>query len=244
MIKTICANCGNNKMQSLFDEGDTIYCKNCCHRTRKSDGKDDIVLCPVCLHMRDRKALYCMWCNHAWGDGGEYDQEEFELANKFEETIDETNIRYFKLKRYNYLKKSERTDKEKEIIYGSDRIIQSKTRINHDKFKEILLKKYCKCQLCNIQTQELLIASHIKPWAVCNAAEKTDPDNGLLLCPNHDRLFDQGLISFSDNGDIIISRLLNDPGFPIEELNKHMKIDVTENRIKYLKYHREHVFRQ
>ena len=62
-----CANCGNEDKKTLWDEGDTIYCSKCTHRTRKDNGKDDLVRCPSCHKMRDRKAMYCKWCNHTWG---------------------------------------------------------------------------------------------------------------------------------------------------------------------------------
>lgn len=94
-----CANCGNEDLNYLHDEGDTFYCSKCCHRTRVSDGQDDLVECPVCSHLRDRKALYCMWCNATWGEYDEsFSQEEYDLANEFEETLDSSNIRYYKLK--------------------------------------------------------------------------------------------------------------------------------------------------
>lgn len=62
-----CSNCGNNDERILLDEEDTIYCSNCCHRTSKETGKDDLVECPCCGYERDRKALYCFHCGHAWG---------------------------------------------------------------------------------------------------------------------------------------------------------------------------------
>ena len=52
-----CANCGNEDKKTLWDEGDTIYCSKCTHRTRKDNGKDDLVRCPCCHKMRDRKAM-------------------------------------------------------------------------------------------------------------------------------------------------------------------------------------------
>jgi len=58
-----CANCGNEKKSLLWDEGDTIYCSLCCHRTSKLTGEDDSVECPYCHRMRDRKAMYCRYCN-------------------------------------------------------------------------------------------------------------------------------------------------------------------------------------
>ena len=54
-----------------------------------------------------------------------------------------------------------------------------------------MLKKYhSKCCLCGVDDDALLVASHIKPWAKSDEHEKLDLDNGLLLCPNHDKLFD------------------------------------------------------
>lgn len=58
-----CANCGNTDKNSLWDEGDTIYCSSCHHRTSVATGEDDIVECPYCHRMRDRKAMYCRHCN-------------------------------------------------------------------------------------------------------------------------------------------------------------------------------------
>ena len=93
-----CANCDNTDTNTLWDEGDTIYCSKCCHRTRKEDGEDDLVLCPVCHHMRDRKALYCMWCNSAWGSD-EYNSDSEDLATEFETSTWSNSNRYRKLKR-------------------------------------------------------------------------------------------------------------------------------------------------
>ena len=96
MIK--CANCGNANPKKLFDEGDTIYCSECTHRTRVSDGKDDLVVCPVCHHLRDRKAFVCMWCNSPWGSDDEFDEEAYKLANEFEKSDASLNKRYIKLR--------------------------------------------------------------------------------------------------------------------------------------------------
>ena len=42
---------------------DTIYCSVCTHRTRKTDFEDDSVQCPYCHRLRDKKAMYCRYCN-------------------------------------------------------------------------------------------------------------------------------------------------------------------------------------
>lgn len=75
-----CANCGNADERLLTDEGDTIYCAKCYHRTLKETGEDDVVECPFCHRMRDRKAMYCRWCNDTtWIPST---QEEYEETDK------------------------------------------------------------------------------------------------------------------------------------------------------------------
>ena len=61
-----CANCGNTDSNRLWDEGDTFYCSKCAHRTLYATGEDDLVECPCCHKMRDRKAFYCRNCNDTW----------------------------------------------------------------------------------------------------------------------------------------------------------------------------------
>lgn len=50
----------------------------------------------------------------------------------------------------------------------------------------------------------LLIASHIVPWSR-DKANRLNPSNGLCLSAIHDRAFDKGLISLTDDLKIIVS---------------------------------------
>ena len=52
----------------------------------------------------------------------------------------------------------------------------------------------------------MLIASHIVPWSVSDNANRLKPENGLLLSATNDKLFDCGLITFKDIGEIVPSR--------------------------------------
>jgi len=62
------------------------------------------------------------------------------------------------------------------------------------------------CRLTGITNPALLIASHIKPWRLCEKSEeRLDPMNGLMLTPDADLLFDRGFISFEDNGAVKVS---------------------------------------
>ena len=95
---------------------------------------------------------------------------------------------------------------EEKHLQGKDRETFIKARVNQGVFRDQLIRKYHKCCLCGVDSPDLLIASHIKPWAVSEPEEKLSLDNGLLLCPNHDKVFDQGFISFDDKGEILISK--------------------------------------
>ncbi|WP_237704111.1 HNH endonuclease [Planococcus donghaensis] len=66
----------------------------------------------------------------------------------------------------------------------------------------MLLQRESKCALCGVYNPRLLIVSHIKPWSTSTNDERLDVHNGLLLCSNHDALFDKKLISFTDNRGI------------------------------------------
>ena len=72
-----------------------------------------------------------------------------------------------------------------------------------------------------------------------------DPENGLLLKPDNDFLFDQGYISFNDDGSIIISKMLSTQNIQEFHLSKEIRIkQVTPKMKEYLNYHREKVFKK
>ncbi|AOY97685.1 hypothetical protein BKK79_37815 (plasmid) [Cupriavidus sp. USMAA2-4] len=73
-----------------------------------------------------------------------------------------------------------------------------------------------RCAVTEIGARAVLRASHIQPWARSNDTQRLDPHNGLLLCANLDALFDRGLISFADDGTLLIHARLR--GEPVEEL--------------------------
>ena len=130
-------------------------------------------------------------------------------------------------------------------IDGKEKMALVKIRINQGTIKKRALKLYnSKCLLCGLTHNEVLIASHIKSWANSNKEEKGDLNNILLLCPNHDKVFDSGLISFDDDGNIIISEELSAENRLFLNLRGDMKIPLTEKNKKYLAYHRSSLFRK
>ena len=127
-------------------------------------------------------------------------------------------------------------------LEGLEKKAVVKTRINQGVFRERLIHKYRRCCLCGADDEGLLIASHIKPWSDSSPKERTDVENGLLLCPNHDRLFDKGYISFDDNGKIMISDLLSEKNRTIMMVNPNMKMELSSASNMYMNYHRKNIF--
>ena len=152
-------------------------------------------------------------------------------------------IEGYKLKDEYYNNAKEVEDKiEKLNLQGIDKEAVVKIRVNQGIFKEQLLCRYSHCCLCNVTQKDFLIASHIKPWKDSDENERLDIDNGLLLCPNHDKAFDRGYISFDDNGLIIISDELDDINRVFLNLRQDMSIKLTDGNREYLKYHRKNIF--
>lgn len=114
-----------------------------------------------------------------------------------------------------------------------------KARKNQNKFREALFKRDNKCKICGLAHRELLIASHIKPWSKSSPKEKLNAFNGFLLCPNHDSLFDKHLISFEDDGKILISKRLSEKERELLSINKEISIEIEEENKPFLKEHRE-----
>ena len=71
--------------------------------------------------------------------------------------------------------------------------------------KRIIHRWEYKCAVTGFNKLDILIASHIVPWADANDNERLDVHNGLLLSPTYDALFDRNLISFENSGKIILS---------------------------------------
>ncbi|MBM9515280.1 HNH endonuclease [Desulfogranum marinum] len=123
-----------------------------------------------------------------------------------------------------------------------------KARRGQGLFRQNLEAIESRCRVTGITNPNHLIAGHIKPWAKCeNNAERLDGENGLLLAPHIDHLFDKGYISFNDNGDLVISpfadlQALAQMGLQVEQTTNVG--DFTEKQKLYLDYHRIAVFKK
>ena len=128
-----------------------------------------------------------------------------------EESVNQEVINYIQQCERDYCQRLEKMEANLAHSEGRERESLVKVRLNQDQFRQGLLQKFNgKCCLCGVTNEKLLIASHIKPWSRCEPSEKLDLENGLLLCPNHDKLFDLGYISFQEDGQITISDKLDE----------------------------------
>ena len=117
-------------------------------------------------------------------------------------------------------------------------------RLGQGIFRKRCLELSPACAVTGYTFPPLLRASHIKPWSACESAkERLDPYNGIVLAAHIDALFDEGWISFSNDGYILLSK----------ELDKTIvnQLSLEGMKIKefhcfsfgYLDWHRENLLR-
>lgn len=129
------------------------------------------------------------------------------------------------------------------IITEHEKEYAVRVRKTQQIFRNKLLAHESKCKVCDLNIQELLVASHIKPWNVSGNIEKLDMYNGFLMCPIHDALFDKGYISFSNNGQILISEQISEENYSKLAISSDISIELEERHFPYLEWHRNKVFK-
>ena len=113
-----------------------------------------------------------------------------------------------------------------------------KTRVSQGSFRRLLLLDRHHCNLCNISTTSVLRASHIKEWSESSREERIDANNGLLLCANHDALFDRHLISFNpDTGNICISESIDNEQRKALSISESTQLSMGECMKSYMRIH-------
>ncbi len=117
------------------------------------------------------------------------------------------------------------------------------------KYRKGVINHMPQCPFTKITDERLLIASHIKPYNICMKDDKEDEAldylNGLALSPTYDKLFDQGYITFTNQGELICGTQLSTYTWEKLNINPNAKNKMRiypEDREQYLEYHREYVF--
>ena len=105
----------------------------------------------------------------------------------------------------------------------------------------------CLDVLAWVDRPEHLIASHIRPWRDSSNSDRLAGENGLLLTPTIDHLFDKGFISFEGDGRLIVSPVAHEESLQRMGIRRSEKLNVgvfSEQQRVFLDYHRENVFRE
>lgn len=132
------------------------------------------------------------------------------------------------------IEESDNSPTEKAILINA-RLGQGKFR----KYLDMFWSESCAVTSCSIR--EVLRASHIKPWRECsNNKERLDPDNGLLLCAHLDALFDKGLISFNDDGTMLVANKIAKIEIDRLGLSGKLKKRLNDGQKRYLATHRSY----
>lgn len=136
---------------------------------------------------------------------------------------------------------------------GEDKISLTRQRKGQDYFRRMILANYGgRCALTGIDIPQLLLASHIIPWAdKSHKNDRPNPCNGICLSALYDKAFDQGLITISpDDYSVVLSSVLRENETK-EYFDKHfgiiigrklmMPTEYLPNR-DFLAYHKDKVF--
>lgn len=136
-------------------------------------------------------------------------------------------------------------------IAGEEAERNVKVRVNQSVFRTIVLSNYeNRCCITGLNHPELLIASHILPWSK-DSKNRLNPRNGLSLNALHDRAFECGLITVSEDYTVKISRSILKH---VEIKSVKQNFGVYENKSiilprkftpdpEFLKYHNQERFR-
>lgn len=110
-------------------------------------------------------------------------------------------------------------------------------------FRNRIVRGVGRCEATLSNLVFALDACHIKPYSICTEDEKNDPNNAILLLSSIHRAFDNGFISFNDDGKILISEQLSQREWECLGLFGSEHIQMPGKRKLFMKYHRENIFK-
>ena len=128
----------------------------------------------------------------------------------------------------------------------TERTALVRARRGQGRFRENVLRIERRCRVTGVERPEHLVASHCKPWRDCaDAAERLDGENGLMLTPSIDHLFDRGFVTFEDAGRLLVSPRADPASLRRMGIDTAKPVNVgpfSEGQRRYLDAHRERVF--
>lgn len=137
-----------------------------------------------------------------------------------------------------------------EIPEGRDKLRLIKTRANQAFFRDSILGLYeRRCCITGLNIPELLVASHIVPWAK-DKVNRLNPENGLCINSFHDRAFDKGFLTVTSDYTVQLSNAIFD--FETKETIQKFFVDYEGIKISmperyypsrdFLDYHHTNIF--
>jgi putative restriction endonuclease len=111
-------------------------------------------------------------------------------------------------------------------------------------FKQRVMRIETRCRITGVDNPAHLLASHCKPWRDSSNEERLNGENGLLLTPSIDHLFDRGFLGFEDSGALIVSPIAHRPSLQKMGVDTEGPINVgpfTEGQRQFLEFHRNAV---
>jgi len=132
-----------------------------------------------------------------------------------------------------YIQRTDLANTEKETIILARR--------GQGRFRENLSHIEKACRITKVDDPKILVASHIKPWRACDSIhEKLDGNNGLLLTPTMDRLFDHRYMTFKNDGTAVLSKKIAPETYVRIGLDPEKPLNVgtfNKEQCHYLEYH-------
>jgi putative restriction endonuclease len=132
-------------------------------------------------------------------------------------------------------------------IAETDRLAIVRARKGQGLFKERVGKIETRCRITGVENPVHLLASHCKPWRDSSNEERLNGENGLLLTPSIDHLFDRGFIGLENNGALIISPVAHRPSLQRIGIDTTKVVNVgafTNGQKQFLDFHRNAVLLQ
>lgn len=138
-------------------------------------------------------------------------------------------------------------------LQGEMKMREIKTRVNQNVFRQMILSIYDnRCALTGINIPDLLLASHIKPWAE-DSKNRLNPKNGICLSALYDKAFDSGLIAFDGHYRLMLSQRLkehcNEDYYQryfgsVEGRELHFPYEDYKPDLTFLEYHCDCIFQR
>lgn len=138
---------------------------------------------------------------------------------------------------------------ELDDFVGQTRRVVTEQRVKQHFFRRAVLSSYQgRCCMSGLSEPRLLVASHIVPWSA-DKANRLNPSNGLCLSAIHDKAFDYGLITLTNEFRIVVSEALKRKNDEFVKMTIHSldgkQIELPERfqpSIEFIAYHRSFIF--